>query len=257
MLTKNALKTKLMDGELCLAAALPFPSPPLAEILARCGSDAIIFDSEHGSLDISQIEELVRSCEVVGVTPLCSIPAARPEIILRTLDAGVMGIIVPHVMTREDAESIVSCVKYSPVGHRSIAMMVRATGYLGMSMEDYIEKANTETMVIIKIEDPEGVDNIQSILKTDGLDCVFIGRSDLALSMGHPGRVDVPEVHEAVEKIASMTLDAGLTLMVATDEREAPYWIKRGAKLLSIHVVPFIRRRWTGVLGEIRRHKEE
>ena len=138
MLTQNTLKTKLKKGELCLGSVLPFASPTFAELLARCGSDAIIFDSEHGSLDISQIEDLTRACELGGATPVCRVPAARPEIILRTMDAGVMGVIVPHVKTQEIAEAIVSYVKYPPVGQRGLAMTIRAAGYLGMGVNEYL-----------------------------------------------------------------------------------------------------------------------
>ena len=252
MLGTNILKAKLKRGEVCLSAMFPFYSPPLVELLGRSGCDAITFDSEHGSLDISQIEDLARSCELVNVTPLCRIPASRPEIILRTMDAGVMGVIVPHIKTSEDARAVVSSVKYPPLGHRGMAMTARAPGYMGMKVEEYVQKANDETMVIIQIEDPEGVENFESIQKVEGLDGVFIGRNDLALSMGYGGRVDSPEVQKAIEKVASMTLQAGLTLMVATDEREGPSWIKRGAKLLSIHIVPYIRRKWSESMKELR-----
>ena len=252
MLEKNKVKLKLKRGELCLSAMFPFYSPPLVELLGRCGTDAITFDSEHGSLDISQIEDLARACELVGVTPLCRVPAGRQEIILRTLDAGVMGVIVPHVKTRDDAEEIVSSVKYPPWGRRGMAMTARAPGYMGMSVDDYITQANNETMVIVQIEDPEGVENVESIVSVKGLDGVFIGRNDLTLAMGFTGNVSAPEVQKAIEKVASMTLKAGLTLVVATDEREGPSWIKRGARLLSIHIVPYIRRKWSEGMKELR-----
>jgi len=256
MLGTNIVKAKLKRGELCLSAMFPFYSPSLVELLGRSGTDAITFDSEHGSLNISQIEDLARSCELTGVTPLCRVPAGRPEILLRTLDAGMMGVIVPHVKTREDTEGVVSSVKYPPWGRRGMAMTARAPGYMGMSVDDYITQANNETMVIIQIEDPEGVENFESIRTVKGLDGVFIGRNDLTLAMGHMGNVSAPEVQKAIEKVASLTLDAGLTLMVATDEREGPLWIKKGARLLSIHVVPYIRRKWTESLTGLRHSKE-
>jgi 2-dehydro-3-deoxyglucarate aldolase len=94
-------------------------------------------------------------------------------------------------------------------------MLMTATvpDYICMSAEEYGTKANREAMVIIQFEDAWGIENFESIVKTDGLDCVDIGKNDFALSMGHPGRVDAPEVQEAIEKVATMTLDAGLTLI--------------------------------------------
>jgi 2-keto-3-deoxy-L-rhamnonate aldolase RhmA len=252
MLGTNAVKEKLKKGEVCLDAMCQFYAPGFVEFIGRCGCDAITFDSEHGSLDFGQIEDMARACELAGVVPFCRVPAGRPEIILRTMDAGVMGIMVPHVQTREEAEAIVSYVKYPPMGHRGCAATVRAAGYLGMGAKEYVTKANSETMVSIQIEDPVGVQNIESIVKTEGVDCVTIGPNDLSLSMGYPGQVDAPEVQEAIEKIVSTTLNAGLTLWVGADERTGPQWIKRGARLLSINIVPFFRRKWTELVAGLR-----
>jgi 4-hydroxy-2-oxoheptanedioate aldolase len=121
-------------------------------------------------------------------------------------------------------------------------------------VKDYLAQANDETMVILMIEDIEGVDNVESILKTDGVDCVFIGRGDLSLSMGCVGRKDDPALKAAIEKVVQATLDAGVGLMVATDEREGPLWIERGARFFSIQVVSFLRRKWTECLTELQDH---
>lgn len=243
MLKNNLLKEKLKTGKVCLGSMFPFNSTGLVELIGMCNVDFITFDSEHGPLNYSEIEDLARACELVGVTPLCRIPAAKPEIILRTLDAGVMGIVCPHVKTKEVAELVVSCTKYPPTGKRGLAMTARAPGYSGLVVNEYTKKSNEETMVIVQIEDPEGVDNIDSILEVEGLDAIFIGRNDLALSMGYQGDINAKEVKEAIEKVTQKTLEAKLELMIATDEIEGVSWINIGAKLLSMHIVPFMRRK--------------
>ncbi len=243
MLKKNLFKEKLSSGQLCVSIMQPFYSTGLTELIGYCNVDAICFDSEHGSLELGQIEDLVRACEVTGITPLARIPVSRPEIILRTMDTGVMGIICPHVKTQEDAKNIVSYVKYPPVGIRGMAMTARAPGYVGMNSIEYVDKSNDETMVIIQIEDYEGVENINSIVKVEGVEAVFIGRNDLSMSMGCKGNTKDAEVQKAIEKVADVTIAAGIPLMLATDEIEGIYWIKKGAKILSIHIVPFLRRK--------------
>ena len=217
-----------------------------------CGSDAIMFDTEHGTMNEGQIENLVRLCEMAGITALCRVAAARPEFILRIMDAGVMGIIVPHVKTRQEVEEIVSAVKYPPIGRRGVGNFTRATGYGSLSVMKYLPKANKETMVTIQIEDPEGVENVEAIVKTEGLDCVFIGRNDLAVSMGYPGQQDAPEVQGAIDKVVTATLDAGLILQVVTSEEEAPYWIKRGARLLSMGWVSMLTNGLKGTFDRLR-----
>jgi 2-keto-3-deoxy-L-rhamnonate aldolase RhmA len=138
------------------------------------------------------------------------------------------------------------------MGHRGCAATVRAAGYLGMGAKEYVTKANNETMAIAQIEDPEGVQNIESIVKTEGVDCVIVGPNDLSLSMGYPGRADAPEVQEAIEKVLSTTLNAGLTFMIGADERTGPQWIKRGARVITINIVPFFRRKWTELMAGLR-----
>jgi len=146
----------------------------------------------------------------------------------------------------------VSCVKYPLLGHRGISITARAAGYIGMSTQEYVSKANSETMVITQIEEPEGVENIESIVKTEGLDCIAIGPNDLSLAMGFAGRADAPEVQKSIDKIISATLAAGLTVMIGVNEQTGPQWIKRGARLLSINFVPFMRRHVSEALAGLR-----
>ena len=243
MLEKNTFKENLLKNKLCTSAMVPFYCPGLVEMLGSCNIDAICFDSEHGSLDISQIEDLSRSCELVGVTPICRVSALRQDLILRTMDAGVMGIVCPHIKTVEEAENLVSYIKYPPQGCRGMAMTTRASGYSRMTVDEYTLKSNQETMAIIQIEDIEGVNNFESIIKVNGLDAIFIGRNDLALSMGYKGNLKAPEVQKAIDKIVDITLGNGLPLMIATDEIEGVSWVKRGTRIVSIHIVPLLRRK--------------
>jgi len=125
-----------------------------------------------------------------------------------------------------------------------MAMTARAPGYTaGMKVQDYIDMANQETLAFIQIEDKEGVDNFESIVKTPGIDGIFIGRNDLSMSMGAKGDITQPDVDKAIQKVAEITFKAGLPLMLATDEIEGLPWIRRGAKILSVHIVPFLRRK--------------
>jgi 2-keto-3-deoxy-L-rhamnonate aldolase RhmA len=167
-----------------------------------------------------------------------------------------MGIVCPHTKTKEDVEALVSYVKYPPRGIRGMAMTARAPGYTtGMGIEEYTGKSNEETMVIVQIEDREGVENFDAILKVPGLDAVFIGRNDLAMSMGAKGNVNTPKVQEAIEMVAAKTIAAGLPLMLATDEVEGVHWIRKGAKLLSVHFAPFVRRKVNEAAAIIHREK--
>ena len=120
--------------------------------------------------------------------------------IKRILDTGVMGVLVPYVNTREEAEAAVAACKYPPQGVRGVAGSPRAAGYTGNTMP-YLSSANNETIVMIAVETLEAVENLDEILEVDGLDGIFIGPVDLASSMGYLGDPGQEEVQEAIRLI--------------------------------------------------------
>src|SRR3972149_3786215 len=125
---KNVVKAKLKAGEPCFGAFANFPSPNVVEILGICGLDFVIIDAEHGPMDIQTCEEMVRAADVVGITPIIRVAQNLPQVIWRYLDIGALGVQLPMINTRADAEIAVRSVKYYPTGKRGLAM-VRAASY--------------------------------------------------------------------------------------------------------------------------------
>ena len=199
MLKKNLTKEKLKAGQAVIGFRMDYSSPDIIEILGNVGFDFLYYDCEHATMNEEACQYMIRTAELVGLTPIVRIPTNQPHYILRTLDSGAMGIIIPHCNTREEAQSAVKAAKYPPVGERGIAG--RSIRMSGMGPADYVIEANKETMVIAMMKEAQALENFSEILSFDGLDVVWIGRADLALSLGIPGQLTHPKVQEAVKKV--------------------------------------------------------
>ena len=237
---KNTTKAKLLSGQAVIGSLVRGDWPEAVEILGLVGADYVMLDAEHGIYDVPQIANLVRAAECVGITPLARIPRNDLDVIPRYLDQGVQGIIVPHVNTREEAEQIVRATKYTPEGERGFGSW-HATNYGLLSIADYIEMANRETMVIIMCESKKGVDNLEEIVKVRGIDVVMIGATDLSLSLGIPGQFDDPLEQEAITRAKRIALEAGkVVCMGARDGDRARELIAENARFIISSVHDFI-----------------
>lgn len=206
---KNTLKEKLQSKEPVSGCMIQGNIPALVEICGLAGFDFIFIDAEHGPISPKDCEELVRAAEVRNTVPVIRVPNSRPDTILRFMDIGAMGIILPGVSTKEEAEQAVRAVKYYPQGSRGLNS-VRATDY-GMTtpLADYVVEANKETIVLAIIENTMAIENLDDILSVDGLDGVILGTSDLSQSLGVPGQGKHPKVQAAYHQFVKAGLKSG------------------------------------------------
>lgn len=202
MLQTNRLKQALADGKTVFGLLNSIPSPLMVEMIGYAGYDFVILDMEHVCVNPETLENMVRAAECAGMTALVRVPNAAPESILRALDCGAQGIVVPHVRNRTDAEQAVAASRYYPLGSRGISGG-RTTGFGAIDLPTYFERANREIMVVAMIEDKDGVENLAAILSVAGIDMVLEGAIDLSQSYSVPGQVQHPSVQAAIDKIAS------------------------------------------------------
>lgn len=206
---KNQLKEKLQKKEPVSGCMIQGFLPALVEICGLAGFDFVFLDAEHGPFSPQDCEELVRAAEVRNTVPLIRVPNSESDTVLRFMDSGAMGIILPGVSTRQEAEKAIRAVKYYPLGNRGLNA-VRASDY-GMvkSLAEYVAEANRETVVLAIIENTAAIDNLADILSIDGLDGVILGTSDLSQSLGVPGQGKHPKVEAAFNKFVKEGLRAG------------------------------------------------
>lgn len=175
-----------------------------------------MIDGEHSPVTTAQVQDIVRACEVSGITPLARVRSNDPKLILQFLDVGVMGIMMPGVKTVAEAEALVQAVKYPPIGQRGFGP-VRANDYLlgSANQGEAVEFANEQTLILPQIEDLEAIDNLDALLGVAGIDGFVLGPRDLAMSMGYydgPGHDEVKRtIAGVVERIKKAGLVAGTT----------------------------------------------
>ncbi|AXI00143.1 2,4-dihydroxyhept-2-ene-1,7-dioic acid aldolase [Sporosarcina sp. PTS2304] len=204
---KNKTKAMLKENKKTIGSWLQLASPMSAEIIAKAGFDWAMIDMEHGPGDIMTLINQCQALNAYDVEPLVRAPWNDKVIIKKILDAGVTGILVPYVGTAEEAKEVVAAAMYPPTGVRGIAPSPRAGGF-GMNDLNYLQHANDEMLVLVAIETPEGVENVEEILAVEGVDGIFVGPMDLATSMGHfcnPANEEVQQAIAKVEKAVAKT----------------------------------------------------
>ena len=185
----NRIKQMWQQGQPVTMGWLSVPNGFTAEIMARLGFDALCVDMQHGLTDFHDLWPMLQAISQTDTVPIVRVPWNDPAIIMRALDAGAYGILVPLINTAEEAAAAVGACRYPPVGIRSSGP-VRARFYGG---PDYQEKANDEIVVLGMIETKEGLANLDAICATPGLDAVYIGPADLSYALGMPPRGDNPD----------------------------------------------------------------
>ena len=210
---KNALKKKIADGVQAVGGWVAIPNAFATEVYAAQGWDSVTIDMQHGA---SNINDVVPLLQAIGndVTPIVRVPWNDPAHIMRVLDAGAMGIICPMINTKAEAEALVRSSRYPPLGERSFGPF-RASQYGA----DYWQHANEEILVFAMIETRQAVSNLADILSVKGINGVYVGPSDLSLSMGKPPTLDPSDkiVLEAMDVIVKTTRKWGHIAGVHTD----------------------------------------
>lgn len=213
---RKSLKEALRHDILTIGSWVSLAHPAIAEIMADAGFDWLTIDMEHSVINIREAEELIRIIDLKGKTPLVRVTSNEPNQIKRVMDAGAHGVIVPMVNSREQAEAAVRAVKYPPSGTRGVGL-ARAQKY-GAGFDDYVRWLEEESVVIAQIEHIDAINNLDSILTTEGIDGTIIGPYDLSASMGKPGKFEDADVMEAIARYEETS--------------------KRLSKPLGYHVVP-------------------
>ena len=235
---QNQVKVKIKNGEAALGVISNTSDPMIAEFCGHGGLDYYMIDCEHGAINISQVQDIVRACEVSGIAPMARIRSTDPKLILQFMDAGVLGVMMPGVSEVSEIEQLVNSIKYPPLGARGLGP-VRAWDFgLGkMPQAEYVQFANQQTLVLPQIEDMKAVENLEALCKVPGLDGFIIGPRDLAMSMGFYDGPAHDEVKKTIDHIFEVVLAHGLIIgTTAATGEQAKALIGKGAKIIMNYV---------------------
>ncbi|HWA91374.1 MAG TPA: aldolase/citrate lyase family protein [Rhizomicrobium sp.] len=204
----NRLRDLWRDGKGCDNFWLCLPGGLNAEIAAHQGWDSILIDMQHGQIGYEAMCAMLVAVSTTEAVPLVRVPWNAPGDVMRALDAGAYGVMCPSVETVEEAKAFVGACRYAPLGYRSIGPR-RAMLYAGA---DYVQHANTTVLSIVQIETKKGLDNVDAIASVEGLDMLYIGPSDLGLSLGRAVKADQtdPVVVAAIDKVLASAKAHGI-----------------------------------------------
>ncbi len=212
---KNTLRKIVADGGTIVNGWLAIPNSYSAEVMAHQGWDAVTIDLQHGPVDFQTAVTMLQAISTTSAVPMARVPWNDAAIMMKLLDAGAYGLICPMINTKEEAEQFVNFCRYPPLGTRSMGPN-RAVQYGGA---DYWQGANEEVILLAMIETRKGVENLDAILSVKGIDGVYVGPSDLSMSLGKPPTLDPSdaEVVSLIELIAKKVRAKGLIAGVHCD----------------------------------------
>jgi len=230
----NHVKHALREGRPTAGAWLSLCSSISAEIMSRAGFDWLLVDMEHGHGDYQTLLAQLQAIEGSETIPIVRVQWNDPAVIKRVLDLGAYGVMVPWIGNRAEAEAAVRATKYPPSGIRGIAGSHRAGGY-GRHATEYWKRANDEILVVVQIETPSAVDEIEDIVKIPGVDVVFIGPGDLSTALGHLGNPGHPEVQAVFRRVEAAARGQGVALgNITRNWDQARELYQRGYQFLTL-----------------------
>ena len=248
-----AIRNKFANEKPVLGVFQPFGSEHITEMLGYSGFDFVVFDTEHGNITPSDCENHIRAALNRDIAPMVRVINNDKTNILKSLDRGSLGTLVPMVNTKEDAQNAVDLSRYYPLGKRGLSLSTMAGGYgRKHSLADHIKQANEDNILMVQIETVEAVKNIDEILSVDYIDVFFIGPSDLSQSMGKPGQAKDPEVMETIESLISKIRKANKIAGIFVGSVDvAKYWIDKGVGFVAFGVPGLIYNGFDSCLKEM------
>lgn len=201
---KSRVLKKLRAGEVVTCFKNNLTDARATELACLYGFDCIWTCTEHVACDWSQIEKQIYAAKCYDVDMVCRVSRGGYSDYIKPLELDATGIMVPHIMSLKDAQSIVRMTRFHPVGRRPMDGGNQDGLYCNIAAKDYIEQANRERFVILQIEDPEPIEELEAIVKLPGYDILFLGPGDLSHSLGVTGEINDPRIVEVRKRIGDL-----------------------------------------------------
>jgi 4-hydroxy-2-oxoheptanedioate aldolase len=232
----NRLKQRLLSGETTFGCWLGMADPYAAEMAATCGFDWLLIDGEHAPNDLRTTMAQLQVIEPSPSLPVVRLRDDDPARIKQVMDAGAQSLLIPMIETAEQAARAVRATRYPPEGMRGVgSSMARASRF--SAIPDYLKTANDQICLILQVESRTGLSALDDMLALPGIDCIFIGPSDLAADMGHLGNASHPEVRAAVlDALARIAASGKAAGVLSTEDAFIADCLKAGARFLGVGI---------------------
>ncbi len=225
---------RMRAGETAVCFKVNFGSPRIAEVVARNGFDCLWTCMEHVPDSVHDIGNQIRACKMHDMDTLVRVRRGSYSDLILPFEMDAAGIMVPHVMSLEEAKKIVYYTKFHPVGRRPLDGGNSDGAYCMIPAEQYLEQANRERFVMIQIEDPEPMDDLDKIAALDGIDVIFFGPGDYSQGIGLPGQYSHPKVLEARKRVLDAARKYGKFAGTVASPDTLPELSKMGFQFLNV-----------------------
>jgi 4-hydroxy-2-oxoheptanedioate aldolase len=206
----SRVKAKLRRNEPALITTLHYTDPTLYEMTSLMGFDGIWMDLEHHHYTVETAANLMRAARV-GASDIIARPAKGEFMRMdRLLEAGAQGIMYPRCESAQEAAEVVRWARFAPLGERGVDGANADAPYCFMPLTQYLKQANEETLVVVQIESPRALDQLEAIAKVPGVDVLMLGPGDLSVLSGVPGQFDHPLITSAIQRVAKAARSAGI-----------------------------------------------
>ncbi|WP_321355793.1 HpcH/HpaI aldolase family protein [Pseudomonas extremaustralis] len=206
-MSRQGFAARLRGGESLISSFIKTPHHAVIEIAGDCGLDAVVLDAEHAPFDAASLDRGVLACRAAGVAGLIRVADDRPTTLLQALDLGADGLVLPHIVNAAQARQLLQATRYRN-GSRGFSNSPRAGGYGRVNLAEHMAAEDGRHAIIAQIEDREALDNLAAIAAVEQIDCLLVGRADLAVSLG-ASSVDDPRVESAVSRVLEAAQQAG------------------------------------------------
>jgi 2-dehydro-3-deoxyglucarate aldolase len=194
----RAIRTALRSGSASIGSWMQIPESNIAEIMGRAGYQWVAIDMEHGPVAVNQLPDIFRALELGGTLPLARVASPLPINCRQALDQGAAGVVIPMISSASQLQSIISECHWPPRGRRGVGF--QRANVFGKFFDAYVEEAQ-ESLVIAQIEHIDAVNNLEAIVKVEGLDAIMIGPYDLSASLGITGEFENKKYKDVLTKI--------------------------------------------------------
>ena len=251
----NLLTQRIASGTPLLGAYVSFPSPEVVEFCGLVGFDWVFLDAEHCPISVECCYALVRAADAVGIPSIVRVPINEPSVILAYVESGVGGVIAPHISSASAAGSLVRSTRYWPDGTRGASSTTRAAGY-GVVHDDamaYFAATDQHVQPIALLEDEAAFSELDAIAAVPGVDIMFFGAGDLAMSMGLPGQVNHPRVRELIGSAVPVLRQKNKVLgTVAGSPSACKEAIQQGFQMITLSIGALLAASVRAFLAEVK-----
>jgi 2-keto-3-deoxy-L-rhamnonate aldolase RhmA len=220
---------------------LEFGTRGIAHILKETSVDFVVVDMEHSGFSVAQVADVLTWFKLTDIAPFVRVPQVQYHFIARSLDAGALGIMAPNIRSTAEAWALVDAAKYAPLGRRGVGIGTANTDFKRVDHEEFLAYANQNTTIICQIESQEGLDDLEGIASTPGVDVLWVGHFDLSHSLGIAGQFEHPRFLDALKRVVEVSRRHGLGAAIQPGGlAQVQQWLEMGFNVISYSADAFL-----------------